>query len=73
MIIFFSEYFGFPLSVSFHRCSIIIIIIIIIIIATADATDALQPWRLIVQPYEEEEEEDYDIFLLFHFNGAPVK
>ena len=36
----------------------------------ADATDAPQPWRLTVQPYEKDDE----VFvLLFHFNGAPVE
>ena len=38
----------------------------------ADATDAPQPWRLIVQPYEEDDEDDR-FFLRFHFNGAPVE
>jgi hypothetical protein len=36
---------------------------------TADATDAPQPWRLIVQSYEKDDE----VFLFFHFNGAPVE
>jgi hypothetical protein len=38
----------------------------------ADATDAPQPWRLIVQPYEEDDNDD-EVFLLSHFNGAPVE
>jgi hypothetical protein len=36
----------------------------------ADATDAPQPWRLIVQPCDENDE---CFFLIFHFNGAPVE
>ena len=32
----------------------------------ADATDALQPWRLIVQPYEEDDNDD-DVFFAFPF------
>jgi hypothetical protein len=32
-----------------------------------EATDAPQPWRLIVQPCDEDDEV---LFLLFHFNGA---
>jgi hypothetical protein len=35
----------------------------------ADTTDAQQPWRLVVQPYDENDK----VFLLFHFNGAPVE
>jgi hypothetical protein len=35
----------------------------------ADATDAPQPRRLIVQPCDEDE----GFFLFFHFNGAPVE
>jgi hypothetical protein len=38
----------------------------------ADATDALQFWRLIVQPCDEDDEND-EVFLLFRFNGAPVE
>jgi hypothetical protein len=38
-------------------------------VPVADATDAPQPWRLTVQLYEEDEE----VSLLFHFNGAPVE
>jgi hypothetical protein len=34
----------------------------------ADATDAPQPSRLIVQSYEEDE--DNKVFMLFRFNGA---
>jgi hypothetical protein len=36
----------------------------------ADATDTPQPWRLSVQPYNEDE---FGFFLLLHFNGAPVE
>jgi hypothetical protein len=32
----------------------------------ADATDASQPWRIIVQPCDEDDE-------VFHFNGALVE
>jgi hypothetical protein len=32
----------------------------------ADATDAPQPWRLIVQPYEEDDEDD-EVFPAFPF------
>jgi hypothetical protein len=39
----------------------------------ADATDAPQPWRLIVQPCDEDEDDDDDVFSAFSFNGAPVK
>jgi hypothetical protein len=35
----------------------------------ADATDSPQPWRLIVQPFDEDDE----VLLLFHFNGTPVE
>jgi hypothetical protein len=35
-----------------------------------DATDAPQPWRLIVQPCDEDNE---SFFLLFHFNEAQVE
>jgi hypothetical protein len=35
----------------------------------AEATDAPQPWRLFVQPCDEDEVS----FLIFHFNGAPVE
>jgi hypothetical protein len=38
----------------------------------ADATDAPQPWRLIVQPYEEYDEDD-EVFSAFLFNGALVE
>jgi hypothetical protein len=37
----------------------------------ANATDAPQPWRLIVQPCEMMKIMRF--FLLFHFNGAPVE
>jgi hypothetical protein len=35
----------------------------------ADATGAPQPWRLIVHTCHKDDE----VFLLFHFNGAPVE
>jgi hypothetical protein len=38
-----------------------------------EATDAPQPLRHIVQPYEEDEAEDDQIFFIFPSNGAPVE
>jgi hypothetical protein len=39
----------------------------------ADATNAPQSWRLIVQPCDEDDEDDEVFFLLLHFNGTPVE
>jgi hypothetical protein len=33
----------------------------------ADATDAPQPWRLIVQPYDEDDDDDNEVFSVFQF------